>query len=304
MGRLARRRVPPPARRGPDFATLRRIDDVCSPPRRANDRRCPSTVVADTDLVNWSEDLEALHEETSRDHFIDVWTRRALAGRRLGPSARRCVHRRPGLLDRLSARGPAPALAGGRGWRASTSSPPGCARRTTWCPTPSCCSPTVRAAVRGRERRRRRLGQPARARARRRGRAARGARVLKPGARASSSSPPARASTTTTTASSGTSAATRAASSPARRARRPRGARRRPPRRRCSTRRSGRSRSATAALTPERATRSRSASRATSEQPRARAWARSRARAERGLLRRGVRLPFGIRGYTVAQPGP
>jgi len=28
--------------------------------------------------VNWSDDLEALHEESSRDHFIDVWTRRAL----------------------------------------------------------------------------------------------------------------------------------------------------------------------------------------------------------------------------------
>lgn len=27
--------------------------------------------------VNWSDDLEALHEETTRDHFIDVWTRRA-----------------------------------------------------------------------------------------------------------------------------------------------------------------------------------------------------------------------------------
>lgn len=28
--------------------------------------------------VNWSDELEALHEESSRDHFIDVWTRRAL----------------------------------------------------------------------------------------------------------------------------------------------------------------------------------------------------------------------------------
>jgi SAM-dependent methyltransferase len=28
--------------------------------------------------VNWSDDLEALHEESSRDHFLDVWTRRAL----------------------------------------------------------------------------------------------------------------------------------------------------------------------------------------------------------------------------------
>jgi SAM-dependent methyltransferase len=28
--------------------------------------------------VNWSDDLEALHEESSRDHFLDVCTRRAL----------------------------------------------------------------------------------------------------------------------------------------------------------------------------------------------------------------------------------
>jgi SAM-dependent methyltransferase len=28
--------------------------------------------------VNWSDHLEALHEESSRDHFMDVWTRRAL----------------------------------------------------------------------------------------------------------------------------------------------------------------------------------------------------------------------------------
>jgi SAM-dependent methyltransferase len=34
--------------------------------------------------VNWSDDLEALHEESSRDHFIDVWTRTAML-ERLGP---------------------------------------------------------------------------------------------------------------------------------------------------------------------------------------------------------------------------
>jgi SAM-dependent methyltransferase len=38
----------------------------------------PYTVIADTDQVNWSDELEALHEESSRDHFIDVWTRRAI----------------------------------------------------------------------------------------------------------------------------------------------------------------------------------------------------------------------------------
>jgi SAM-dependent methyltransferase len=31
--------------------------------------------------VNWSADLEELHEESSRDHFIDVWTRRAMLAR-------------------------------------------------------------------------------------------------------------------------------------------------------------------------------------------------------------------------------
>jgi ubiquinone/menaquinone biosynthesis C-methylase UbiE len=31
--------------------------------------------------VNWSEDLEELHEESSRSHFIDVWTRSAMLAR-------------------------------------------------------------------------------------------------------------------------------------------------------------------------------------------------------------------------------
>jgi SAM-dependent methyltransferase len=34
--------------------------------------------------VNWSPELEELHEESSRDHFIDVWTRRSML-ERLGP---------------------------------------------------------------------------------------------------------------------------------------------------------------------------------------------------------------------------
>jgi ubiquinone/menaquinone biosynthesis C-methylase UbiE len=34
--------------------------------------------------VNWSPHLEAMHEESSRRHFIDVWTRRAILTR-LGP---------------------------------------------------------------------------------------------------------------------------------------------------------------------------------------------------------------------------
>jgi SAM-dependent methyltransferase len=39
---------------------------------------------ADGQEVNWSEDLEELHAEETRDHFIDVWTRRAML-ERLGP---------------------------------------------------------------------------------------------------------------------------------------------------------------------------------------------------------------------------
>ena len=31
--------------------------------------------------VNWSDELEELHEESSRTHFIDVWTRRAMLDR-------------------------------------------------------------------------------------------------------------------------------------------------------------------------------------------------------------------------------
>src|SRR6478672_13418633 len=31
--------------------------------------------------VNWSEELEELHEESSRTHFIDVWTRTAMIER-------------------------------------------------------------------------------------------------------------------------------------------------------------------------------------------------------------------------------
>jgi len=40
--------------------------------------------VPDGYSVNWSEDLEELHEQSSRTHFIEVWTRRAMLAR-LGP---------------------------------------------------------------------------------------------------------------------------------------------------------------------------------------------------------------------------
>lgn len=42
----------------------------------------PYLSYADIDVsVNWSEELERLHEESSRDHFMDVWTRRAILER-------------------------------------------------------------------------------------------------------------------------------------------------------------------------------------------------------------------------------
>lgn len=37
--------------------------------------------VADDASVNWSDELEELHEESSRDHFIDVWTRGSMIER-------------------------------------------------------------------------------------------------------------------------------------------------------------------------------------------------------------------------------
>lgn len=40
--------------------------------------------VPDGHAVNWSEELEQLHEESSRTHFLDVWTRRAIVTH-LGP---------------------------------------------------------------------------------------------------------------------------------------------------------------------------------------------------------------------------
>jgi ubiquinone/menaquinone biosynthesis C-methylase UbiE len=40
--------------------------------------------VGEDESVNWSEELEQLHEEQSRDHFIDAWTRRSML-ERMGP---------------------------------------------------------------------------------------------------------------------------------------------------------------------------------------------------------------------------
>jgi SAM-dependent methyltransferase len=42
----------------------------------------PYLAYVDVDAeVNWSEELELLHEESSRDHFIDVWTRTSILER-------------------------------------------------------------------------------------------------------------------------------------------------------------------------------------------------------------------------------
>ncbi len=49
--------------------------------------------VTDEQTVNWSEDLEELHEESSRTHFIDVWTRRAMLAR-IGR-----LHTQPTVID-------------------------------------------------------------------------------------------------------------------------------------------------------------------------------------------------------------
>lgn len=52
-----------------------------------------SSHVSGAPEVNWSEELEQLHEESSRTHFIDLWTRSAML-ERLGP-----LPPRPTLLD-------------------------------------------------------------------------------------------------------------------------------------------------------------------------------------------------------------
>jgi SAM-dependent methyltransferase len=46
-----------------------------------------SYAAAEAEDANWSERIEDLHEESSRTHFIDVWTRRAMLDR-LGPIPR------------------------------------------------------------------------------------------------------------------------------------------------------------------------------------------------------------------------
>jgi SAM-dependent methyltransferase len=47
----------------------------------------PYLTYAGATPVNWSDELEVLHEESSRTHFMDVWTRHAIL-ERVGASAR------------------------------------------------------------------------------------------------------------------------------------------------------------------------------------------------------------------------
>jgi SAM-dependent methyltransferase len=75
-----------------------------------------SSYVAAEHEVNWSEGLEELHEESSRTHFIDVWTRRAMLTR-LGPLAPSATIVDVGcstgyLLEDLRARLPGASLIG------------------------------------------------------------------------------------------------------------------------------------------------------------------------------------------------
>ena len=51
---------------------------LSQPPPGAPPSEAAFTAYAESLDANWSDELEALHVESSRDHFLDVWTRRAL----------------------------------------------------------------------------------------------------------------------------------------------------------------------------------------------------------------------------------
>jgi SAM-dependent methyltransferase len=58
----------------------------------ADGRREPFVTYVDSDpSVNWSDALEALHEEASRTHFLDRWTRQAIVERVAGIPARSTI---------------------------------------------------------------------------------------------------------------------------------------------------------------------------------------------------------------------
>jgi ubiquinone/menaquinone biosynthesis C-methylase UbiE len=66
-------RVPPGERSLPDFdGGWRRTDGALDP---------YLSFVGEGHAVNWSDELEQLHEESSREHFLDVWTRRSMLER-------------------------------------------------------------------------------------------------------------------------------------------------------------------------------------------------------------------------------
>lgn len=62
--------------RDPSLSPLERV----SPANACNGQPFTSSV-PDSYTLNWSEQLEELHEHSSRTHFIDVWTRRAMLER-------------------------------------------------------------------------------------------------------------------------------------------------------------------------------------------------------------------------------
>jgi SAM-dependent methyltransferase len=67
------------------LAGLRALPDGSAPPEFDRGWRGSPFLAYEAGFgVNWSDELEALHEESSRDHFIDVWTRTAML-ERLGP---------------------------------------------------------------------------------------------------------------------------------------------------------------------------------------------------------------------------
>jgi ubiquinone/menaquinone biosynthesis C-methylase UbiE len=65
--------APPGADRVPPFEAGWQME--------GGERRAFLSYVPAAHAVNWSDGLEQLHEESSRTHFLDVWTRRAMLAR-------------------------------------------------------------------------------------------------------------------------------------------------------------------------------------------------------------------------------
>ena len=152
--------------------------------RRRRRRRAVPELRGGADRVNWSDELESLHEESSRDHFIDVWTRDADPSRGsatpTGAPWSSTSAARPATCSTTCERAiPQAALVGvdlvAAGLRKAHAS----------VPRPGSCRPTRAACRWRRQRRRRGQREPARARAgRRAARLREMRRVLRPGGRA------------------------------------------------------------------------------------------------------------------------